>query len=649
MQGPIETTNTKWWAAERDEAGRRALALVQQVNQAQLGFHHDCLRHLRMYENRDYFSTQVSQYMVRAYSQGRRAVASMRSQKMALNVAKACIDTLVAKIGKERVKPVYLTNGGQIERRERCQKLNDWIGGHFQQTGIYQFNKSVLRCASIFGKSGIKTYIAKNDKGKYEVRSEPVFTPEILVDPYDAYYGNPTCLYQQKFITKDTLRSNPHFKGGRAQMAIDNALSVSNIAGLTAHDSTVVWEAWRRKVDGQVGKHLLFTDAGLLFEEDWDDCHFPVDFLDYTTPAIGFYGLGVCEELIPIQVEINRIVNHIRDSLMLCSNPRTYVPNGANIAKPMSNQIGGEWLYSGPVPPTTVAPSVVSPDTWRQLDVLYNRAFEIVGLNQMSVSGKNSLGASASGEAIRQYYDVQSDRFAELQQNWEDFHVSVARSHHRAAQRIVKLQGEYIVNCNDDDRGVWSLDFADIDVPNDSYTVQTFPKSALPDLPGPRLATIKEWKDEGYIDGDTARDLMDMPDLKSKTQYILAPRKVVERALEKMAYQPKPKSGEKWVSVVPEPGMDLTYSATLGAAMYNYLLLELPEDTDEERKEKAVRLDLIRQWNNRVDALGKMSTGAAGTANNTQAMMAPGQPVNPGQGPVGMPQQALSGMAPGPV
>ena len=647
---PQQTNQTKWWEAEGRDAAMRAVAMISQINTAQIGFHQDNLRHLRMYENRDYLAAAVSSYMVKTYAPTRRTGGNRTSNRMALNVSKACIDTLVSKLGKERVKPTYLTNGGLIERRSRVQKLNDWLYGEFYRTGIYDWNKSVLRNAAIFGKGGIKIFIRTKDNGKHEVAAEPVFMPEILIDPYDGYYGNPSCLYQQKFVTKDTLRNNKFFASASAQAAIDLSMSVSSISGVTAHDSTVVWEAWRKKQDGKPGKHIIFLDSGMLWEEDWDDCEFSMDFLDYTTPPIGFFGLGVCEELIPIQVEINRLANHIRDSLILCANPRTYIPAGANIMKPLSNQIGGEWVYHGGQPPTTVAPQAVSQDTFAQLENLYRKAFEIVGLSQMSATGRNTLGASASGEAIRQYVDVETDRFAELQQNWEDFHVRMARKMHNMARKIVEMDGSYPVTCYDLDgkrnTGVWEIDFKDIDVPEDSYTIQCFPQSALPKLPGPRLATIKEWKDEGYIEKDQAREMMDFPDLKGQMQYILAPRRVIERALEEMAYQPKPQGTTKWKSVTPEPNMDLAYGMQMGSAMYNFLLLELPEDTDEERKEKGIRLDLIRQWINKCDALGKLK---AQTMTPPAPGMSPGMaqtsPMGPDGAPVGMPQQALG--APG--
>jgi len=167
-------------------------------------------------------------------------------------------------------------------------------------------------------------------------------------------------------------------------------------------------------------------------------------------------------------------------------------------------------------------------------------------------------------------------------------------------------------------------------------TIQNYPQSALPQEPGFRLATIKEWKDEQYIDQDEARELMDFPDLKSKTRYILAPRKIIEQIVEKMAYQKAPSNG-KWLTFQPEPYMNLPYALQFAAQMYNYLLLELPETTDAERKDKNSRLDLIRDWIEKVNLLGQ--------AAEPPPEMAPpggGMPMPGGAAPMGMPPQALS-------
>jgi len=630
-----DAQSTQWWKSEGRDAAHRALTMINQVNQAQVAWHADNLRHTRMYENRDYFGTAVASHMVRTYSQARRVQHSNRATRMSLNVTKAAIDTLVSKLGKERVKPIYLTTGGIIERRERCDKLNQWIYGQFELAGVYRNNKAALRNSCVYGKGGLKTFVTKKD-GKPVIMTENVFIPEILIDPYDAYYGNPLCLYQQKFVTKDFLRNDPVLNNN--SQAIDQATSLSSIAGVTSHDTTICWEAWRRKTEKNMGSHIIFTDGGILFQEDWDDCEFPMDFIDYTSPVIGFWGVGVAEELIPIQIEINRISNHIRDSMILCANPRTFVPIGAQIDKNhLTNKIGGIIPFAGSQPPIQMAPPSVARESFEQLENLYRKAFEIVGLNLMSASGRNTLGASASGEAIRSYNDVETERFAELQQNWEAFHCRVAQRHHKAARSIVKEYGHYVVSYDDDEKGVLKIDFADIDIPDDAYSHQVFPKSALPTQPGFRLATVKEMKDEGYIDQDTARELMDFPDIKMKSRYQLAPRKVIEKLVEAMAYQETPRNG-KWKTFMVEPYMNLAYAMTFGAEMYNYLLLNLKEDTDEHRKDKAQRLNLIRGWIDQVDRMAKLQAPPPSPAMGPEAMVG-GMGAG---GAMGMPPQALS-------
>ena len=634
--------STQWWKADDHEAAARALAMINAINMSQVAWHADNLRHTRMYENRDYFGTAVASHMVRTYSQARRVSHSNRATRMAMNITKACIDTLTSKIAKEKVKPVYLTSGGMIERRERCDKLNQWLYGQFDAAGVYEWNKQVFRNGCIYSKGAAKTFITMKN-GKPVIKSENVFTPELLVDPYDAYYGNPLCLYQQKFVTKDSLRNDPILS--KNARAIDTATSLSSLAGATAHDTTICWEAWRRKSDHEMGSHIIFTSGGILFQEDWDDDGFPMDFFEYTKPVIGFWGVGVAEELIPIQIELNRVSNHIRDSMILCANPRTYVPIGAQIDKNhLTNRIGGIIPFAGSQPPIQMAPPSVGRESLERESMLFQRGFELVGLNLMSASGRNTLGASASGEAIRSYNDIETERYAETQQNWEDFHVRLANRYHRTARKIVKEYGQYIVTTATDESGVGTLDFKDIDIPEDSMTIQKFPQNALPQQPGFRYATIKEYKDEGYIDQDDARDLMDIPDIKQKTRYVLAPRKVIERTVEKMAYQKTPENG-KWLNIIPEPYMDLVYALLFGTRMYNYLLLELPEDTDAEKKDKMQRLNLIRQW---IDKVNLMSKKAAPPPSPAGADMGMGMGMEPQIGPgamgpgLGMPPQALS-------
>jgi len=83
---PQQTNQTKWWEAEGRDAAMRAVAMISQINTAQIGFHQDNLRHLRMYENRDYLAAAVSSYMVKTYAPTRRTGGNRTSNRMALNV-----------------------------------------------------------------------------------------------------------------------------------------------------------------------------------------------------------------------------------------------------------------------------------------------------------------------------------------------------------------------------------------------------------------------------------------------------------------------------------------------------------------------------------------------------------------------------------
>ena len=51
--------STQWWKADDHEAAARALAMINAINTSQVAWHADNLRHTRMYENRDYFGTEI--------------------------------------------------------------------------------------------------------------------------------------------------------------------------------------------------------------------------------------------------------------------------------------------------------------------------------------------------------------------------------------------------------------------------------------------------------------------------------------------------------------------------------------------------------------------------------------------------------------
>ena len=125
----------------------------------------------------------------------------------------------------------------------------------------------------------------------------------------------------------------------------------------------------------------------------------------------GWYGTGLVEQLTPIQMELNRIALRTQQAMHLMAVPRVYVERGSQVVlSHLNNDIGNIIEYTG-TPPVVNVGQAASGEVYAQFDRLYAKAYETTGISQLSAASLKPEGLN-SGRAIREYNDLQTDRFA---------------------------------------------------------------------------------------------------------------------------------------------------------------------------------------------------------------------------------------------
>jgi hypothetical protein len=338
--------------------------------------------------------------------------------------------------------------------------------------------------------------------------------------------------------------------------------------------------------NGENGIHILATDAGSLVSEPYERQRFPFAAIRYTVQPVGYYGSSITEDLLGIQIEINRLAMHMQQSMRLLSNPRVFIEEGSSVnINQLTNEIGGIVKYRGTAPVIQTA-QTVAPELFNQLNMLYNRAYEIIGVSQLAAASRNPLGANASGRALREMTDIQSDRFALTSYQYQQFHLDLGQLFLDEAKDLA-AQGKPVPSkAFDRKNGLESLDWNDIDLQDDEYVMQCFPASALPDQPGARIESIRELMQMGMIDPDTAQELLDFPDLDKYTGLAVAPTRIVQRLIEQML--------ESGVYIPPEPYLPVDKMQRMAQLYYcDAQVRGMEED----------KLNLLRQF---IDACGLM-------------------------------------------
>jgi hypothetical protein len=324
-----------------------------------------------------------------------------------------------------------------------------------------------------------------------------------------------------------------------------------------------VWEAWHLPSGKKAkdGKHVIAIDGAVLLEEAWKIDRFPFVPFRYKKRTTGFWGKGVVESVAGIQIELNRLVRSISEQLRRKGRGRTYVAMGSKVNPAhLGNGIGDIVYYTGQ-PPHTDNNNAVAPEEFMQIDRLYQRAFQEIGVSELSAAAKKPSGLDAA-VALREYNDIESERFALVHQAWEQFFLDYAE----LCLDLIKTQygwKGYEIKLPSK-RSMIQVDWANIDLDRDSYVMQMWPTSSLPQTPAARYAKVKEMMQDGFIDKPVAQRLLEFPDVEAESNLGNAIIDDVDATISAVLDDPEP----RLMSLEPYQNLDMLIQRATAAYLY---------------------------------------------------------------------------------
>ena len=521
-----------------------------------------------------------------------------------MNVVQSCVDTLVSRIGQSKPKPTFLTDAADYKQRSLAKQLNNFIAGEFYQTKAYELAETILRDATVIGTGCIK--IVESDDQR--VKLERTLVTELLVDPNDAFYGNPRNMYQFKLVDRAVIAEMFPEERSKVQQA-EQAFAENNAENQRSmSDQIMLVESWHLPSSKKArdGRHVIACTSGILLDEEYRKDDFPFVFLHYSPRLVGFWAQGLAEQLTGTQIEINKLLVTISKSISLVGVPRVFVEDGSKVVKShLNNEIGAIVTYRGTKPEYEVAPSV-HPELYQQLQRLVDYAYQQSGISALAATSQKPAGLN-SGEAIRNYDDLQSDRFATLNKRYDDMFVKLAYKIIDLAKDICERDGKYQTIYPNKD-GTKEIDLPAAKLLDDPFVIQCFESSSLPRDPAGRLQKVTEMMQAGIIDMKEGRRLLNYPDIEQSDKLASAAQERIYKILDEIVDEGK--------FTPPDPYIDIAAALQSVGQYYNlYLAAGL-----EEKK-----AEMLRDWQTQVVML--------------QTAMQPPQP-EPGAAPQAVPEAA---------
>lgn len=433
--------------------------------------------------------------------------------RITYNGIQSGIDTVVAKMAKNKPKPLFLTSGGDYKIQRRAKELSKFCEGIFYENKSDQLGPEILTDAGVVGDGIVHVFDLHN-----RVTWERVLAEELFVDQFEGMHGDPRQIFRIKAIDRQVLLEMFPEKAAAIKRAapVDTKYlgQVQNVS-----DLIMVAEAWHLKSgpDATDGMHALCIDGegGLLNPQDLDYTHdvFPFAKLMWSKRRFGFWGEGGAEQVQGTQLEMNKILWVIQRSMKLMGSFKIWMGFDSKIVpEHFNNEIGS--IIKGASEPKYLIPPIVQPEFYAHFMTLKGLLYERLGVSMLSAGSQKPEGLD-SGKALREFNNIESDRFQVLGQKYEYFaldlaHLSILCAKDIAAKKENK--GSYEVKVPGK-KFIETIDWKDIDLEEDQFVMKVYPVSSLPQDPAGRLQTIQEYMQAGMLNLRQGRRLLDFPDL----------------------------------------------------------------------------------------------------------------------------------------
>lgn len=554
------------WYLDKDIAASHMFGLLSGIQHLQASRRTSYIRYAGLYGDQDLWTLMsAGMFGIRPYEN--------RFNRLNFNVSQSMVDTVVSKHAAAQPRIEVLTEGGNWEQQLRAKATTKFIQGEFERLKIYREAPLALRNALIFGDGYLQFYVRDG-----KICCDIAFPGDFDVDDIEALDGKPRQLFRTKYIAREMLAAEfPEYVDQIMMATCDDLIPQ---VGTNLADMVKVIEAWHlpSSEDADDGRHAIVISSTCLLWENWNyDC-FPFVRCRWRPAMRGYYSQGLVDQLMGLQVEINRIAKRIGLGIHLMGVPYYLVETGSEVVvEHLSNEVGHVVKYLGTKPEPVTNP-IFAPEVYQYLENLYNKAYAIAGISPLEAQARKPAGLN-SEPSMREYADLASERHAFFSMEWQEFFKECAWQVLRCAQEL-KEAGTDVISNQAAKHLMQPVKFSDCLLADDDFVFRVQVGSLLPTTTAGKINTINDMANSGLLTPGQALKLLDYPDLEPVIGKIKAQEDFIEMEVYKML-----KNGEQ---CVPET-MFLDLQTAI-KQVNNAYLQAVCDGAPEER------LELLRQW-----------------------------------------------------
>jgi len=504
-------------------------------------------------------------------------------ETLTYNAAQNAVETVFAKVVKNKIALMPLTTGGGPLARARAKDMEKAIEGVYDDNQGEELEENVVMDFLVTD-HGAGACIVEDGRDRTFIRH--IAVEDVWFDKAETRMGRPSCCY---FVPKDgidkfsaiELYANPADddpKTGRPGFVGTSAERREKI--LKAAQKPATWrtasagsyrvdifEAWHpptcreeydeeyedddgetktRKAYKHDGRHVVavYGEDGTLIDEPWDEPEWPILLAVPRRRRRHVFGLSLMRGLLAPQREYERGTAKIQYMHQKMGLSGFMGPNTANVnvKEITAGQKGAGFFVGydateGAPPIQQLQPQPVEPSTYAYVNGIPRDMLERHGISTLAAASQLPAGLQqASGKALQVFEDFEDVRLLPYHRARERFRVALAWLIIKSARRIVQRTGSYKVNYRGK-RGLEQVDWKDLlDLIDDkeAFVLKVFPISALSKAPAARFAQLTELLNAGAITVEQFKRLFELPDLEAENELDTADTDIIDRNMDIM-------------------------------------------------------------------------------------------------------------------
>ena len=403
-----------------------------------------------------------------------------------LNVIKSCIDTLSSKIAQSKVRPFFNCVNGSFKDIQTVKSAQQFFDQYYDAEDVNKKVSEAFRDACIFENGYV--FIDVDSK-----KIDKALPWQVYERPSELSYGKVTRSYYERKDYPVTLLPVKVFN------AIKDKLGLAEYVTYGLYFDTV------NKV-----KVYYIPEYDFILEEPFEAERTPFIRIYYNCPVSGNTSNSVVDMLYTIQLEINTLMNKIKDASQLNIAMTYLIPKGSGLKTgQLNNRIGNIIEYEPTSnmtgsPVTVSTPSFIDPQYMALLNELIAKAYELVGISALSAQSKKPTGLN-SGIALSTMEDVESERFETQLNQVIKSYVDIARTCLEVFPKDEDILPEVTTRM--------TIKWGDIVEESKKMQIQFSSADALSKDPSQKLQQLIALAQAGVIPQSRISQFMEIPDL----------------------------------------------------------------------------------------------------------------------------------------